>query len=97
MKMLSDDKVAKWSVNKVCSGKGWNQETKPCNRLLNVSDYDIQYRDHTDYREGTDRHYEFTCPICGCFTEIDEKEIPSYAKNNASKYEEHRELNMISW
>lgn len=75
-----------WSIEQYCTGHGWDQNGKvPCGAQLEVADIDIQHRDHTDYGGGNDRYYGFTCPICGCFTEISTSKIPYNVRSLADK------------
>ena len=76
-----------WKKEFTCTGKGWQQKKTPCGALLEVSAQDIQYRTHTDISGFTDVYYGFTCPLCGCFTEIPTSQVPSSVRTTASKYE----------
>ena len=89
-------KLAKANQNKnmfrmkaTCDGNGWNQNGKtPCYQLWEITALDIKYRSHTDISGVTDIYYGFVCPECGCFTELDEQNIPSTVKSSAGRYYE---------
>lgn len=73
-----------------CSGKGWHQDGKPCYRLWEINAYDVKSRKHTDISGETDIYYGFVCPTCGCFTELNSKDIPMEVKNIAREYNRYR-------
>lgn len=76
-----------FKIKATCSGSGWDQGSRvPCYSLWEVSAADIQKRTHTDHGGTTDAYYGFTCPECGCFTELDEKEIPYDIRTKARTY-----------
>lgn len=90
MKKLASikDNPEKWTIKATCDGNGWNQEGRtPCGSLFELDSTDIQKRTYTDYGGGTDTYYGFTCPDCGCFSEIPSNKIPSHIRSNARKYE----------
>lgn len=67
-----------WRKRVECNGRGgWHlQEGKrPCGHVLNVSENDIR-------KKGAS-YYGVICPFCGCFNEINQKEIPEKVKNKA--------------
>jgi hypothetical protein len=80
-----------WSFETKCTGFGWEQDNKPCHSNLELDDADIQYRDYTDMGGDSERFYGFTCPICKCFTQLYEKDIPRNVKSYASKYVSKRD------
>lgn len=76
-----------WKIQATCTGKGWNQNHKvPCNALFELNQSDIYFRTYTDYGGGTDTYYGFICPDCGCFTELNSNDLPSYIKSSAKSY-----------
>lgn len=76
-----------YKIEATCDGSGWDQEGKvPCYQRWEVCASDIYYRNHTDYGGCTDTYYGFVCPECGCFTELDNRKIPTTVKHNAKKY-----------
>ena len=76
-----------FKIKATCSGSGWDQGSRvPCYSLWEVSAADIQKRTYTDYGGSTDAYYGFTCPECGCFTELDKNEIPATIRNSARLY-----------
>lgn len=75
-----------WTIDTFCTGYGWDQHGKqPCGAKLEVSDKDIRCRTHTDISGCTDAYYGFTCPICGCFTEIPSHKVPYTVQAFAEK------------
>ena len=104
MKVLDKNpKNMGWSIECFCTGKGWDQEGKvPCGAKLEVSDVDIQKRVCTDISEVSDTYYGFTCPLCKCFTELDESKIPWSVRGIAKNYKKHESSSKesskyISW
>lgn len=95
MRKLEGEEAAKvkqeklWKTKEVCTGKGWQQDgdKKPCGEAFELTELDIQFRVHNFMGRGNDTYYGFTCPECGCFTELNESDIPSYVRNNAPQYE----------
>ena len=82
-----------FKIKATCDGNGWDQgQRRPCYSLWEVDENDIQTRLHTDYGGTTDTYYGFTCPDCGCFTELDEKEIPPNVKIQARRYIDPAEI-----
>lgn len=80
-------KNCSWKIERMCSGRGWDQNGKsPCRTLWQVEEDDIQFRIHKDYGGGSETYYGFTCPTCGCFTEIDTKDIPHFVKCHAKLF-----------
>ena len=76
-----------FKMQATCDGRGWNQNgRRPCLALWEITANDIRMRKHTDYSGETDSYYGFVCPDCGCFTELDPREIPLYVRNNAQEY-----------
>ena len=93
MKLIAEakDNQSLFKMEATCSGKGWNQDgKKPCFRLWEINASDIKSRKHTDISGETDVYYGFVCPTCGCFTELENKEIPMEVKNMARKYNKYR-------
>lgn len=76
-----------WKTQEICTGAGWNQNGRiPCGEVFEIDEMEIQRRSHSDYGGGSDTYYGFTCPVCGCFTELNEKQLPSYVKSKARPY-----------
>lgn len=76
-----------FKMKATCTGAGWDQGNRcPCYSLWEVTAKDIQRRTHTDYGGNTDTYYGFTCPDCGCFTELDKDDIPFDIRANAKNY-----------
>lgn len=76
-----------WKHQYTCTGKGWEQHGKhPCGALLEIEATDLFKRNHTDYSGCTDTYYGFECCECGCFTEINTKDIPNEVLHMAKKY-----------
>ena len=85
----------KWKIDCTCTGYGWNNPGKtPCSALLEIDQSSILKRHHTDISGETDVYYGFVCPVCGCFTEIESKNIPNFVKNNATEYKVPMENNL---
>lgn len=81
-----------WTTEETCTGAGWNQDANrnPCGSLLEIKAQDIMKRKHTDISGCTDIYYGFNCPVCGCFTELNDRKIPSVVKSGAKDYYKHR-------
>ena len=97
-------KSMRWGIECFCTGKGWDQEGKvPCGAKLEVSDVDIQRRTYKDISGVSETYYGFTCPLCKCFTELDESKIPWSVKGIANDYKKPESSNSdngskyISW
>lgn len=69
-------KLPDWSLEARCSGKGWQQNQKPCYGKFKLVDGDIVKR-----KSWGEMYYGFICPDCHCFTELNEKQIPNEVKN----------------
>lgn len=77
----------KWKEKYVCTGKGWDQDGKtPCGALLEVEAQDIRKRYHVDMSGERDTYYGFTCPVCGCFTEVNRYSLTTEVITNAREY-----------
>jgi hypothetical protein len=87
MKVL-DEHPKRWSNVFFCSGYGWWQRGSkvPCGAKLEVESTDILKRCSTDISGITDTYYGFVCPICKCFTEVSESEIPFVVRSTAREY-----------
>lgn len=79
-----------WTTKVECSGKGWQQDRKPCHSKYKIDDNDIFYRRHTDISGETDTYYGFICAKCGCFTELKTSSIPETVRTYARNYIEHK-------
>ena len=91
MKKLANAKTnpSLWKTTSTCTGKGWIQiGTNPCYALWEIDASDILKRTHTDISGDTEAYYGFICPDCGCFTEIDVKDIPYEVRSGAKNYAE---------
>ena len=90
MKVLEKGNIKNnWNLECVCSGKGWQQTTKPCYSKMLLEDGDIYQRTYTDMYDCTKEiHYGFVCSECGCFTEILKTLLPIEVMQYARKYEE---------
>ena len=70
-----------------CTGGGWNQNEKvPCGSTLEINTDDLLKREWAKYPDYGGIDYGFICPICGCFTNIDEKSLTNNLKNMAKDY-----------
>lgn len=99
MRKLADGKNNPeiWKTKATCSGAGWNQEGRtPCYSLWEVTALDIRSRRHTDYGGGTETYYGFVCPECGCFTELNSKDIPYDVRSKAPEYVRSLDSDVIS-
>jgi hypothetical protein len=87
MKVLEEIKpFENWTLKVECNGLKWNQNNKvPCGSLLEIDKDDVIKREWSKYPDYSGINYGFICPICGCFTELNEKDLPEgmedYAKN----------------
>jgi len=90
MKVLKSgaENDAAWRKEEICTGFGWKQNTTPCGALLELSNGDLLKRIHTDYSGESETYYGFVCPVCGCFTEVNESKYPSYILSNAKLYKQ---------
>ena len=78
-----------WKMQSTCTGKGWNDpHHRPCYRLIEIDATDIYKRAYTDLGGGVETYYGFICPVCGTFTELNDKFIPDYIKSKARDYED---------
>ncbi len=69
-------KLPDWSMEARCTGKGWEQKQKPCYSKWKLEDGDIVKRKNSD----GEVYYGFICPDCHCFTQLEEKELPTNVK-----------------
>lgn len=72
VKEQGDYKMPDWKLEVRCTGRDWEQKQKPCYSLLVVEDGDIVKRSYYEDEIA----YGCICPVCKCFTEIPEKDIP---------------------
>ena len=78
-----------WSLEVNCTGKNWEQGDKvPCGSTLEIITEDLLKRRWFKYPNEEGINYGFICPICGCFTEIDEKYLEKFLKSMAKEYNE---------
>jgi hypothetical protein len=76
-----------WKLEVICTGKYWDQDTKvPCGSKLEIEINDIIKRKWYKYPDYEGTSYGFICPVCGCFSEIEEKYLSMYIKNMAKDY-----------
>lgn len=72
-----------WSMEVTCTGKGWLNVSNPCYSILELNSRDIVSRKYTSYGDDSPTtYYGFICPVCHCFTEVDEKLLPLEIKKN---------------
>ena len=72
-----------WSLKVTCTGKGWLNKLNPCYSELELNNKDVVARNHMTYGDvSPTTYYGFFCPVCHCFTEVDEKLIPASVKQN---------------
>jgi len=88
MKILKERKPFEdWMLEVNCTGKNWNQGDKvPCGSTLEINADDLIKRAWFKYPDDGGINYGFVCPICGCFTEIDDKHLNEHLKNMAKDY-----------
>lgn len=82
-----------WNLEVVCTGKSWNQNGKiPCGSFLELDSNDIFKREWSKYPDRKGISYGFVCPVCNCFTEIEDNDIPKHLKDMARNYQLVKEL-----
>ena len=83
MKVL--EKGPGWSIKQKCTGHG--NGGCGCESTLLIEKGDIYVTAHTDYAGDTDYFYTFKCPVCGCETDVEEKDVPhSIQREELDKY-----------
>jgi len=88
MKVLQERKPFEdWTLEITCTGGNWRQEGKvPCNSMLEINADDLVKRKWFKYPDYEGIDYGFICPICGCFTNLDEKNLTKYLRDMAKDY-----------
>ena len=88
MKIIKERKpFENWNLEVECTGNGWNQNGKvPCGSLLEIDVDDLLKRNWSQSRDDTGIDYGFNCPVCGCFTPIEENKLSEHLKNMAKDY-----------
>lgn len=76
-----------WKLEVECTGKNWNQDNKiPCGSWLEINANDLIKREWSKYPDYGGIDYGFICPVCQCFTEIDQQNISDNLKNMARDF-----------
>lgn len=88
MKVIKERKpLEDWNLEVLCSGKNWNQNGKiPCGSTLEIDVNDLIKRKWSKYPDNNGVDYGFICPVCQCFTEIDNKNLSEHLKNIAKDF-----------
>lgn len=88
MKITKENKPFEdWNLEVVCTGKSWNQGGKvPCGSVLEIDKNDLLKRKWSKYPDYSGINYGFNCPVCQCFTEIDENNLPEDLKRMAKDF-----------
>ena len=97
MKIIQERKPFEtWSIQVDCTGGTWEQHEKvPCGSTLEINAEDIYKRGWFKYPDYDGTSYGFVCPICGCFTDIDENILSKHLKNMAKEYGKNYSLNKL--
>lgn len=78
-----------WSIKKKCTGRG--NGGGGCESTLLIEKEDVYVTAHSDYAGDTDYFYTFRCPVCGCETDIEEKDVPrSIQREELERYKRIR-------
>lgn len=90
MKIIQERKpFENWNLQVDCTGKNWNQEGKvPCGSTLEIDANDIIKRKWNKYPDESGNDYGFICPVCGCFTEINNKLLTEHLMDMAKNYDD---------
>jgi hypothetical protein len=76
-----------WTIKIECDGLNWRQNDKvSCGSILELNKDDILKREWFKYPDDSGINYGFICPICGCFTQIDDDMLPEGIKTKAKDY-----------
>jgi hypothetical protein len=88
MKILKERKpFEEWKRIVNCTGGDWNQGDKvPCGSTLQIDSNDLIKRKWFKYPDYEGVSYGFICPVCGCFTNLNENELPDHLKIIAKDY-----------
>lgn len=91
MKIIQERKPYQdWFMNVTCNGKNWEQgDNVPCGSDLEIDKNDLLVRGWFKYPDMEGKNYGFICPICGCFTEIDESKLDKNLKKCATDYKSY--------
>lgn len=77
-----------WNLEVTCTGGSWRQDGKvPCGSTLEMDKNDLVSREWFKYPNNSGTDYGFVCPVCSCFTNINDKELTGNIKNLAKKFE----------
>lgn len=78
-----NSKLPNWSLEIQCTGHLWQNKNTPCYSIVKLDSKDIVKRFSKRYfEESSNISYGFICPICHCFTEINEFLIPQQIKDH---------------
>lgn len=76
-----------WNLEVECTGKNWNQDNKtPCGSVLEINANDLIKREWSKYPDYSGIDYGFICPVCKCFTEIDQENLSDNLKSMAKDF-----------
>lgn len=75
-----------WNLKVTCTGKNWRQKNAPCGSILEIDVTDLYKREWFKYPDNEGVNYGFICPICGCFTELEDKLLDENLKMMAKDY-----------
>ena len=79
-----------WELEVSCTGKGWNQCDKvPCGSKLGIDVNDLVKREWFKYPDDSGAAYGFVCPVCDCYTEIENGILTEHLKNMAKDFDEY--------
>ena len=70
-----------WTAQVSCTGQGIRNAMNSCGSLLEINMTDVVRSKYVDLGGVTEVYYYFTCPICGCKTELTGKLRREYLKS----------------
>lgn len=77
-----------WSLKVTCNGEKWTQKQAPCGSDLEIDIKDLYFRKWFKYPNTEGISYGYICPVCGCFSEINESLLSKHMKIKANDYEQ---------
>lgn len=88
MRIIKEKKpLENWRLEVECTGYGWNQGDKvPCGSILEIDADDLMKRKWYTYPDSSGMNYGFVCPVCECFTEVNEDNLNGHLKKMAKDY-----------
>ena len=87
MKLLVErEPYEDWELEVDCTGGEWRDDKVPCGSTSSINATDLVRRKWCKYPDDNGVDYGFICPKCGCFTNIDEKNLTKDLKTMAKDY-----------